>query len=310
MHVGAVVGDGRALARRPNLPALYLAGVAIVAILLAYEQSLVSDDDLSQVKRAFDLNGYVGHRVLRRDGAGSLSRMASRIECDAAPDKAPDRIAGMFDAIAPRYDLLNHVLSAGIDRRWRARAIRSLQLTGRETLLDVCTGTADVALEARRGGPARRTSAVDATAPPASSVWTSPARCWRWACRRSARRVRRARIVLVRGDAMRLPVPDGSADAVTVAFGIRNVQRPDVACAEMARVLRRGGRLAILEFGVPRVPGRQHALSVVFQAPAAAGRPDGVGPRRGVFVSSGVGWHVSAAAGVHENPAAGRFRRG
>src|SRR4051812_50157703 len=58
----------------------------------------------------------------------------------------------MFDAIAPRYDLLNHLLSAGIDKRWRARAIRSLQLTGRETLVDVATGTADVALEARRGG--------------------------------------------------------------------------------------------------------------------------------------------------------------
>src|ERR1700747_1968843 len=66
-----------------------------------------------------------------------------------APDKSPDRIAGMFDAIAPRYDLLNHLLSAGIDRRWRAAAIRSLQLTGRETLLDVCCGTADVSLAAR-----------------------------------------------------------------------------------------------------------------------------------------------------------------
>ena len=54
-----------------------------------------------------------------------------------APDKTPDRIADMFDAIAPRYDLLNRVLSAGIDKRWRARAIRSLHLTGRETLLDV-----------------------------------------------------------------------------------------------------------------------------------------------------------------------------
>ena len=64
-----------------------------------------------------------------------------------------------------------------------------------------------------------------------------------------------SRIVLVRGDAMRLPVPDGSADAATVAFGIRNVQRPEVACAELARALRRGGRLAILEFGVPRLPG-------------------------------------------------------
>src|SRR5262245_27111187 len=67
-----------------------------------------------------------------------------------APDKSPDRIAGMFDAIAPRYDLLNHLLSAGIDRRWRVKAIRSLQLTGKETLLDICCGTADVALEGRR----------------------------------------------------------------------------------------------------------------------------------------------------------------
>jgi demethylmenaquinone methyltransferase/2-methoxy-6-polyprenyl-1,4-benzoquinol methylase len=59
----------------------------------------------------------------------------------------------MFDAIAPRYDFLNHLLSAGIDRYWRAKAIASLQLTGRETLVDVCTGTADVALEARRHVP-------------------------------------------------------------------------------------------------------------------------------------------------------------
>ena len=72
-------------------------------------------------------------------------------------------------------------------------------------------------------------------------------------------KVRRAgedhRIGLVRGDATRLPVQSGSVDAVTVAFGIRNVQRPELACAEMARALKRGGRLAILEFGVPRIPG-------------------------------------------------------
>jgi demethylmenaquinone methyltransferase/2-methoxy-6-polyprenyl-1,4-benzoquinol methylase len=160
------------------------------------------------------------------------------------PDKAPDRIAGMFDAIAPRYDLLNRVLSAGIDRRWRARAIRSLALTGRETLLDVCTGTADVALEARSSGAAARVLGVDF-----AGAMLGLGRV------KVARAGESKRIALVRGDAMRLPVPDASVDAATVAFGIRNVQRADVACVEMARALRPGGRLAILEFGVPRIPG-------------------------------------------------------
>jgi demethylmenaquinone methyltransferase/2-methoxy-6-polyprenyl-1,4-benzoquinol methylase len=157
------------------------------------------------------------------------------------PDKAPDRIAGMFDAIAPRYDLLNHLLSAGIDKRWRKRAIASLRLTGRETLIDVCTGTADVALEATG---AAHVVGVDF----AGAMLTL-----------GLRKVHAAnqgrRIALIRGDAMRLPARDRSADAATVAFGIRNVQRPEVACAEMARVLRPGARLAILEFGVPRIPG-------------------------------------------------------
>src|SRR5678815_5081033 len=157
------------------------------------------------------------------------------------PDKTPQRIAGMFDAIAPRYDLLNHLLSAGIDKRWRKRAIASLRLTGRETLIDVCTGTADVALEATG---AAHVVGVDF----AGAMLTL-----------GLRKVHAAnqgrRIALIRGDAMRLPARDRSADAATVAFGIRNVQRPEVACAEMARVLRAGGRLAILEFGVPRIPG-------------------------------------------------------
>ena len=157
-------------------------------------------------------------------------------------DKTPDRIAGMFDAIAPRYDLLNHLLSAGIDRRWRAKAIASLQLTGRETLIDVCTGTADVALEARRG--AARILGVDF-----AGVMLALGRA------KVERANAASRIALVRGDAMRLPAADASADAVTVAFGIRNVQEPAVGCAEMARVLRPGGRLAILEFAMPAIPG-------------------------------------------------------
>jgi demethylmenaquinone methyltransferase/2-methoxy-6-polyprenyl-1,4-benzoquinol methylase len=164
------------------------------------------------------------------------------------PDKTPDRIAGMFDAIAPRYDLLNHLLSAGIDRRWRAAAIASLQLTGRETLIDVCTGTADVALQAGHG--AARVLGVDFAGAMLALGLV---------------KIRQAgeerRIALVRGDAMRLPAADASADAVTIAFGIRNVQKPEIGCAEMARVLRPGGRLAILEFGMPRIPG----ISVLYR---------------------------------------------
>ena len=147
----------------------------------------------------------------------------------------------MFDAIAPRYDLLNRVLSAGIDRQWRDRAIRSLGLTGRERLVDVCAGTADVSLQATG---AARVIGVDFAAA---------------MLRIGSQKVRAAgqgsRITLVHGDATSLPLGDGTVDAATVAFGIRNVERPELACREMARVLRPGGRLAILEFGVPRIPG-------------------------------------------------------
>jgi demethylmenaquinone methyltransferase / 2-methoxy-6-polyprenyl-1,4-benzoquinol methylase len=160
------------------------------------------------------------------------------------PDKSPDRIAGMFDAIAPRYDLLNHLLSAGIDRRWRAAAIKSLELAGGETLVDVCCGTGDVALEARRGSSAAaRVVGVDFS----GAMLGLGRQKVEIACESN-------RIALVRGDAMRLPIASRSADAVTIAFGIRNVERPEAACAELVRVLRPGGRLAILEFGVPRVP--------------------------------------------------------
>jgi demethylmenaquinone methyltransferase/2-methoxy-6-polyprenyl-1,4-benzoquinol methylase len=76
--------------------------------------------------------------------------------------KSPGKISAMFEAIAPRYDFLNHVLSAGIDRYWRKRAVRSLALTGRERVLDVCTGTADLAIAARTASPgAARVVGVD-----------------------------------------------------------------------------------------------------------------------------------------------------
>jgi demethylmenaquinone methyltransferase/2-methoxy-6-polyprenyl-1,4-benzoquinol methylase len=158
--------------------------------------------------------------------------------------KAPGRIAGMFDAIAGRYDFLNHVLSAGIDRWWRRQAIRSLRLTGRERVLDLCTGTADLAIAARRARPgAARVVGVD-FAGAMLQVGREKLR----------RRGLSGPIALVRGDATRIPVASRSVDAVTIAFGIRNVEDPRAACDEMHRVLAPGGRLAILEFAIPTMP--------------------------------------------------------
>jgi demethylmenaquinone methyltransferase/2-methoxy-6-polyprenyl-1,4-benzoquinol methylase len=159
--------------------------------------------------------------------------------------KSPERIASMFDAIAGRYDLLNHLLSGGIDRRWRKRAIRSLALTGRERVLDLCTGTGDLAMAAMRAEPhAARVVGVDF----AGAM-----------LRVASEKIRRerldGRIALVRGDAMRIPLGDATVDAVTIAFGIRNVEDMSAACGEMRRVLAPGGRLAMLEFAVPTTPG-------------------------------------------------------
>ena len=166
---------------------------------------------------------------------------------DEAADvsKTPARISGMFDAIAGRYDFLNHVLSAGADRRWRRRAIASLRLTGRERVLDLCTGTADLAIDAMRARPpAARVVGID-FAGAMLAVGREKVRDERLA----------SAITLVRGDATRIPVADASVDAVTIAFGIRNVADVPAACREMRRVLRPGGRAAVLEFSVPATPG-------------------------------------------------------
>ncbi len=163
------------------------------------------------------------------------------MSADAPPDKSPARVAGMFDAIAGRYDFLNTFLSAGLDRHWRRRAIGTLALTGRETLLDVCTGTADIAIgAARRSSGARHVVGVDFS----GSMLVH-------GLEKVRANALEPRVRLVRGDAMKLPVADASVDALTIGFGIRNVQHTETACAELFRVLKPGGRLAILEFGLP-----------------------------------------------------------
>ena len=128
-------------------------------------------------------------------------------------DKDPAKIAGMFDAIAARYDLLNTVLSGGVDRYWRWRAVRSLALTGRETAVDLCTGTADLVVALAKPGRAARVVGVDF-----SSAML------RHGLAKVRGRGATATWQLAQGDAMRLPLASASADGLTIAFGIRNVR--------------------------------------------------------------------------------------
>jgi len=177
---------------------------------------------------------------------------------DPSISKSPDRIAGMFDAIAGRYDFLNHFLSAGIDYTWRRRAIKALELTGTERVLDLCTGTADLAIAARTASPpAARVVGVDFSH---EMLRVGVAKVRRIASAKSA-----ASVALVRGDAMRIPAADRSVDAVTIAFGIRNVEQPDVACRDIYRILRSGGRIAILEFAIPTAPLIRSAYLAYFR---------------------------------------------
>jgi demethylmenaquinone methyltransferase/2-methoxy-6-polyprenyl-1,4-benzoquinol methylase len=160
----------------------------------------------------------------------------------------------MFDAIAPRYDLLNHVLSAGLDRRWRARAVDALALRGQPRVLDLCTGTCDLAVAAVRRGRAASVVGVDFAG-----------EMLRLGRRKVVQEGLERTIRLVRGDAARIPLDAATCDAATIGFGIRNVVEPERALAEIARVLRPGGRLAILEFGQPRIPGIRSMYSWYFR---------------------------------------------
>lgn len=144
-----------------------------------------------------------------------------------------DGVRRMFDRIAPVYDLMNRVMTAGLDRRWRAAAVREAVRPG-DRVLDACCGTGDLAVAARRAG-AREVVGLDFSE----------------AMLERARRKEPA-IEWVRGDLLALPFPDASFDAATVGFGVRNVEELDAALRELRRVLRPGGRLGVLEITTPR----------------------------------------------------------
>lgn len=138
----------------------------------------------------------------------------------------------MFGRIARHYDLLNRLLTVGIDRRWRRRAVRAAGPLEGAVAVDACCGTGDLTLALEAAGA--RTLGVDFT----------PEMLAR-AAGKSARRQ------FMQGDALRLPLPDAVADVATVAFGIRNVADRAAGLRELVRVVRPGGRVVVLELSTP-----------------------------------------------------------
>ncbi|MBK6932241.1 MAG: bifunctional demethylmenaquinone methyltransferase/2-methoxy-6-polyprenyl-1,4-benzoquinol methylase UbiE [Saprospirales bacterium] len=152
------------------------------------------------------------------------------------------QVERMFDKIAPRYDLLNRVLSLGIDVWWRRKALGYLRQLQPKVILDVATGTADVALLAARMLKPERITGIDI----ANQMLEYG--------REKIRRAGLERVItLETGDSEQLQFPDCHFDAVTVAFGVRNFEHLEKGLSEMQRVLRPGGRVVILEFSRPQL---------------------------------------------------------
>ena len=152
-------------------------------------------------------------------------------------DSKKAEVGKMFDAIAPNYDLLNRGTSLGVDTLWRAKMIKELDPQVHRRILDVATGTADVAIQTVKRKDVDHVTGLDLS---------------EGMLKYGRKKVSAAglddRITLVQGDSENLPYDDGSFDAVTVSFGVRNFENLERGLAEMHRVLRPGGKVVILEF--------------------------------------------------------------
>jgi demethylmenaquinone methyltransferase/2-methoxy-6-polyprenyl-1,4-benzoquinol methylase len=157
-------------------------------------------------------------------------------------DKHEVRIRQMFGSIAPSYDFLNHLLSLNIDHYWRWRTTGLVPPSGDAPILDLCTGTGDLALAFDR--------AADGRLPIVGADFCHEMLVL--AGQKTARRHAADRIRYLEADAQRLPFPDNHFQITTVAFGLRNISNTEQGLAEMVRVTRPGGKVAILEFSQPR----------------------------------------------------------
>ncbi|MEX2170429.1 MAG: bifunctional demethylmenaquinone methyltransferase/2-methoxy-6-polyprenyl-1,4-benzoquinol methylase UbiE [Pirellulales bacterium] len=156
-------------------------------------------------------------------------------------DKSNDRVRRMFGEIAPRYDRMNHLLSMQVDRYWRWRTVRLVPPRGERPILDLCTGTGDLALAYHR--------AASGCVPIVGADF-----CHEMLerAREKCARQQLQGMTFIEADAQHLPLPSDTFQIVCVAFGLRNVSDTDRGLAEMARVCAPGGRVAVLEFTTPR----------------------------------------------------------
>jgi demethylmenaquinone methyltransferase/2-methoxy-6-polyprenyl-1,4-benzoquinol methylase len=188
----------------------------------------------------------------------------------ASLDKEPREVAAMFDGVAPRYDRTNTVLSFGQDRAWRRTTRAALRLRPGERCLDVAAGTGVSTEELTRSGAF--TVGVDIS----------------FGMLSVGRRVRPI-LPLVAGDALALPFADGAFDAVTVSFGLRNMNAVPAALAEFARVTRPGGRLVICEFSAPSSkPFRRVYLGYLMRALPAVARQVSANPEAYIYLAESI----------------------
>jgi len=192
----------------------------------------------------------------------------------------PHRVAGVFDSVARRYDLMNDLMSVGLHRLWKRFAIEQTGLRAGDRALDVACGTGDIArLVAQRVGATGQLVFTDINA---SMLW------------RGRDRLLDAGVIApaVQCDAERLPFRDAYFDCVTIAFGLRNVTRKARALAEMRRVLRPGGRLVVLEFSRVWAPLRPLYDAYSFQ----------VLPRLGRVIAGDAASYRYLAESIHKHP--------
>jgi demethylmenaquinone methyltransferase/2-methoxy-6-polyprenyl-1,4-benzoquinol methylase len=166
--------------------------------------------------------------------------MISQVSSDSFLEGKKAYVAGMFDDIAPKYDFLNHLLSLGIDKRWRKQLVKSFTSSPPQKILDLATGTADLAIKIAQSFNKSSVTGIDISE-----------QMLKVGALKVEKNNLSNRIDLKIGDAENIEFSDESFVAVIVAFGVRNYENLNRGLSEMLRVLKTGGKLAILEFSMP-----------------------------------------------------------